>query len=175
LVSADPGDADKPLLLDLGCGLGVALLDADPMYNAVGVDASGSMVNFAAARARRTKRRAIYVRGDALEAAAALASYPGPIETVYVSFPTPDAVAGARPSILTDALLDAVHASLGDGALVVTTQLAAVADGARERAERAGFAVADAEPPPHLLSETEAACRALGRPVFSIACRRPPS
>ncbi|GMI33659.1 hypothetical protein TeGR_g8695, partial [Tetraparma gracilis] len=97
-----------PLVLDLGCGLGVSLLalsadPAAPPRNYLGVDLDAGKVRFARATASRRGSPAAFVRDDALRAASLLAAgYPGPLSLALLQYPTPYSLPGAGNSRLPD-------------------------------------------------------------------------
>ena len=171
----------RPLRLDLGCGLGAAArgwASSDSTRNVLGVDASRSIVQACAARAKRDNCGAnlAYVAADALSILAAAAKYPGPLEAISVQHPTPPNTRGALDWILAPDVVDAARDALAPGGVVaVETRSARAAEAAREGLAKAGFSlVSDAWPlPENARSETGGACVALGWAVERLVFRVP--
>lgn len=134
-VFADPS---RPLVVDLGCGMGVSLLGLASLEenddfdwskcNMLGGDLSAVAIAYADGIATRwdLKDRLCFVRQSAEALIQKLASYPGPIERVLIQFPTPYKLSttndGAGNSqlptstsngfMVTPRLLELVHKSL---------------------------------------------------------------
>ena len=173
-------DYTRPLRLDLGCGLGAAARGwaSDETRNVLGVDASRSIVQACAARAKRDSCGAnlAYVAADARSILAAAAKYPGPLEAISVQHPTPPNTRGALDWILAPDVVDAARDALAPGGVVaVETRSERAAAAAREGLATAGFAlVSDAWPlPENARSETGGACVALGWEVERLVFRVP--
>ena len=173
-------DDKRPLRLDLGCGLGAAARGwaSDETRNVLGVDASRSIVQACAARAKRDECGAnlAYVAADARSILAAAAKYPGPLEAIAVQHPTPPNTWGALDWILAPDVVDAARDALAPGGVVaVETRSERAAAAAREGLAKAGFAlVSDAWPlPDGARSETGGACVALGWEVERLVFRVP--
>ena len=154
-------DDARPLRLDLGCGLGAAARGwaSDSTKNVLGVDASRSIVQACAARAKRDKcgDNLAYVAADALSILAAAAAYVGPLEAIAVQHPTPPNTRGALDWILAPDVADAARDALAPGGvLAVETRSERAAEAAREGLATAGFSlVSDAWPlPANARSET---------------------
>ena len=173
-------DYTRPLRLDLGCGLGAAARGwaSDETRNVLGVDASRSIVQACAARAKRDScgDNLAYVAADARSILAAAAAYPGPLEAISVQHPTPPNTRGALDWILAPDVVDAARDALAPGGVVaVETRSERAAAAAREGLAKAGFAlVSDAWPlPDGARSETGGACVALGWEVERLVFRVP--
>ena len=115
-------DDTRPLRLDLGCGLGAAARGwaSDETRNVLGVDASRSIVQACAARAKRDECGAnlAYVAADARSILAAAANYAGPLEAISVQHPTPPNTRGALDWILSPDVVDAARDALAPGGVV---------------------------------------------------------
>ena len=137
-------DSTLPLVLDLGCGYGAAVLGlsrARPEYNYLGVDRSPSAIGYARGIAARRSGPGCgnvkFVVGDALEAASTIEA-----EVVMINFPTPFSTGegnGQLPSeeewMVTPELLRRVRGR----ALLLQSNAEDVAVRMRRDAERAGW------------------------------------
>jgi len=93
-------DPSLPLVVDVGCGMGVSLLglasldDDNSLWsqcNFLGVDLSAIAISYAKGIAQRWAlyRRLAFVHAPAEELLAGLDSYPGRIQSIMIQFPTP--------------------------------------------------------------------------------------
>jgi len=96
-------DSRRPLVIDVGCGMGVSLLGlaslgaADcqnfdwPSYNFIGVDLSSVAIAYANGIARRweLQDRLTFVVDSAENLLQSLRTYPGSVELILIQFPTP--------------------------------------------------------------------------------------
>lgn len=110
-------DPTRPLVVDLGCGMGVSLLGLasldssgcshgshQPNCNFIGVDLSSLAIGYATGLASRwgLDGRLAFVAMSADALLGQLKSYPGPIEQIMIQFPTPYRLASSAPNISTD-------------------------------------------------------------------------
>lgn len=148
-------DRTRPLVLDIGCGMGGSAigLALSTDANVLAVDTSRACIRAGRGFAARLGADAQFVVSDASDALRWAATYAGPV-SVLVQFPTPFALGGedtvreCRPFLLSRPVAKLIASAIGiDGAVYVSSQVEDVALASADALEYAGLCLAPAAEP----------------------------